>query len=82
MLVSRTVKDLVVGSGLEFDSRGIHELKGVPGAWELFALASGGAPTVPVVPEEPHVRATDRVVLATARRAPALLRLTGRIGRS
>jgi hypothetical protein len=73
MLVSRTVKDLVVGSGLEFDSRGIHELK---------ALASGGAPTVPVVPEEPHVRATDRVVLATARRAPALLRLTGRIGRS
>jgi class 3 adenylate cyclase len=36
--VSRTVKDLVAGSGLEFDDRGSHELKGVPGKWELFAV--------------------------------------------
>jgi class 3 adenylate cyclase len=36
--VSRTVKDLVAGSGLEFDERGSHELKGVPGEWELFAV--------------------------------------------
>ncbi len=35
--VSRTVKDLVAGSGLEFTSRGSHELKGVAGEWELFA---------------------------------------------
>lgn len=38
VLVSGTVKDLVVGSGFEFDDRGVHELKGVPGEWRLFAL--------------------------------------------
>jgi class 3 adenylate cyclase len=37
VLVSSTVKDLVVGSGLEFEARGTHELKGVPGDWRLFA---------------------------------------------
>jgi len=42
VLVSRTVRDLVAGSGLEFHSRGSHDLKGVPGEWELFAL--DGAP--------------------------------------
>lgn len=39
ILVSRTVPDLVVGSGLTFSPRGVHGLKGVPGQWELFALA-------------------------------------------
>jgi class 3 adenylate cyclase len=38
VLVSRTVKDLVAGSGIEFDDRGEHELKGVPGDWQLFAV--------------------------------------------
>jgi pimeloyl-ACP methyl ester carboxylesterase len=37
VLVSQTVKDLVAGSGLEFDDRGIHELKGVPGEWRVYA---------------------------------------------
>lgn len=37
VLVSRTVKDLTVGAGIEFDERGVHELKGVPDKWELFA---------------------------------------------
>jgi class 3 adenylate cyclase len=37
VLASRTVVDLVAGSGLEFDDRGEHELKGVPGTWRLFA---------------------------------------------
>jgi pimeloyl-ACP methyl ester carboxylesterase len=37
LLVSSTVKDLVVGSGIEFEGRGQHELKGVPGTWRLFA---------------------------------------------
>jgi class 3 adenylate cyclase len=36
VLVSRTVTDLVAGSGIEFEDRGEHELKGVPGAWKLF----------------------------------------------
>jgi class 3 adenylate cyclase len=38
--VSRTVKDLTAGSGLEFDARGRHELKGVPDEWELYALTA------------------------------------------
>jgi pimeloyl-ACP methyl ester carboxylesterase len=40
VLVSSTVKDLVAGSGLAFEDRGAHELRGVPGEWRLFALAS------------------------------------------
>ena len=39
VLVSKTVKDLVLGSGLAFADRGEHELKGVPGAWRLYELA-------------------------------------------
>jgi class 3 adenylate cyclase len=38
VLVSSTVKDLVVGSGIHFGDRGRHELKGVPGEWHLFAV--------------------------------------------
>ncbi len=38
VLVSSTVKDLVVGSGIEFSDRGSHELKGVPGDWRLYAV--------------------------------------------
>jgi class 3 adenylate cyclase len=41
VLVSGTLRDLVIGSGLEFEDRGAHELKGVPGEWRLFAVASG-----------------------------------------
>jgi pimeloyl-ACP methyl ester carboxylesterase len=37
VLVSRTVKDLVAGSGIEFTDRGVHELKGVPDTWDLHA---------------------------------------------
>jgi class 3 adenylate cyclase len=39
VLVSRTVKDLVAGSGLVFEDRGTHVLKGVPEAWQLYAVA-------------------------------------------
>jgi class 3 adenylate cyclase len=38
VLVSRTVTDLVTGSGIEFEDRGEHELKGVPGSWRLFSV--------------------------------------------
>jgi class 3 adenylate cyclase len=38
ILVSHTVKDLTIGSGIEFCDRGEHELKGVPGSWRLFAV--------------------------------------------
>jgi class 3 adenylate cyclase len=38
VLVSSTVKDLVAGSGIEFEDRGVHALKGVPGEWQLYAV--------------------------------------------
>jgi pimeloyl-ACP methyl ester carboxylesterase len=40
VLVSQTVKDLVAGSGIAFEERGAAELKGVPGEWRLYAVAS------------------------------------------
>jgi class 3 adenylate cyclase len=47
VLVSNTVKDLVAGSGLSCQERGVHTLKGVPGEWRLYALrdARAGAAT-------------------------------------
>jgi class 3 adenylate cyclase len=39
VLVSSTVKDLVVGSDIELTERGEHELKGVPGRWRLFSVS-------------------------------------------
>jgi class 3 adenylate cyclase len=38
VLVSSTVKDLVAGSGLSFQDRGMQRLKGIPGEWRLFAI--------------------------------------------
>jgi class 3 adenylate cyclase len=43
VLVSQTVKDLVAGSGIRFEDRGLAELKGVPGQWRLYAVASSQA---------------------------------------
>jgi pimeloyl-ACP methyl ester carboxylesterase len=43
VLVSRTVKDLVVGSGLAFADRGTHALKGVPDTWQIYAVAAQGS---------------------------------------
>jgi class 3 adenylate cyclase/pimeloyl-ACP methyl ester carboxylesterase len=39
VFVSSTVKDLVAGSGIDFEDRGEHELKGVPGSWKIYAVA-------------------------------------------
>jgi class 3 adenylate cyclase len=38
--VSRTIRDLVAGAPIRLESRGVHQLKGVPGSWEVFAVAS------------------------------------------
>ena len=43
MLASSTVKDLVVGSGIDFADRGTHALKGVPGEWQVYAVAGAGS---------------------------------------
>ena len=40
VLVSQTVRDLVAGSGLAFEQRGVAELKGVPGEWRLYAVTA------------------------------------------
>jgi class 3 adenylate cyclase len=40
VLVSRAVKDLVIGSGITFRNRGTHRIKGVPGRWRLFGVDS------------------------------------------
>jgi class 3 adenylate cyclase len=46
ILVSRTVRDLASGSQISFEDRGAHELKGVGGDWQLFAVANAGTPPV------------------------------------
>jgi len=80
VLVSQTVKDLVVGSELAFVERGVHNLKGVPGDWALYALDGGkhgGAPR----PGTPDLTADDapgwqRGLAVVAQRSP---RLTARL---
>ena len=42
--VSRTVKDLVVGSDTGFEDRGLHTLKGFEGDWQLYSVTVGGTP--------------------------------------
>ncbi|MHB8657112.1 MAG: adenylate/guanylate cyclase domain-containing protein [Solirubrobacteraceae bacterium] len=77
--VSRTVRDLVVGSGLSFVDRGTHRLKGVEGTWELASLADNKGAPIPVPPEPSAMTPADRLVLRAARRAPGLLRRLGRL---
>jgi class 3 adenylate cyclase len=42
ILCSRTVKDLVAGSGLAFADRGGHRLRGIPDEWQLYAVEPAG----------------------------------------
>ncbi len=78
VLVSRTVRDLVTGSGIALQPRGAHELKGVPGSWELFAVGAETDP-LPAPDQTRELRPSDRVVLLAARRAPGLLRAASRM---
>jgi class 3 adenylate cyclase len=82
VLVSGTVKDLVVGSEMAFEDRGEHELKGVPGRWRVYALADASAEQSrarPLDAAAEHMRASDRVVVSLARRAPRALRFGARL---
>src|SRR5262249_3377411 len=45
VVVSRTVKDAVIGSGFVFEDAGEHALKGVPGAWQLYRVLEPSGPT-------------------------------------
>ena len=88
ILVSRTVRDLVVGSGTGFDDRGSFELRGVPGMWELLAVDRDGAPAGSAEAElvskptpEPRsaLRRSDRAVEVMAKRTPWILRGMSRL---
>jgi hypothetical protein len=80
VLVSRTVRDLVAGSGLTFASKGEQQLKGIPGSWELFAVTHAGEQPEDLPQEESMQTATDKMVLQTARTAPAFVRAAVRLG--
>jgi class 3 adenylate cyclase len=83
ILVSGTVRDLVVGSGTGFEDRGSVELRGVPGTWQLLAVdrhgPRAGSPeeelvSMPTPGRRTAMRRSDRAVEAIARRAPWILR--------
>jgi class 3 adenylate cyclase len=80
VLVSRTVKDLVVGSSLRLSDRGVHSLKGVPGEWGLFAVLSGEPVVVDATGDDPPTL-TQRVTVRTALRFPRLARPVVRFSR-
>jgi class 3 adenylate cyclase len=82
ILVSGTVKDLVVGSEIKFTPRGTHRLKGAPGEWALFEVDDdtkprGNVPAAELAPLAPDLN--QRMVTALARRAPRVARAGARI---
>ncbi|MGH2864483.1 MAG: adenylate/guanylate cyclase domain-containing protein [Solirubrobacteraceae bacterium] len=79
IVVSSTVKDLVVGSGMQFSDRGEHELKGVPGAWHLYALGEQRAPRIELDGAAGYMRRSDRVAVTLARRIPRTMRLAAQL---
>ena len=88
ILVSRTVRDLVVGSGIGFEDRGSVELRGVPGAWQLLAVdrhgprpgsAEAQLASTPTPGPQAGMRPSDRAVAVMARRTPWILRGMARL---
>lgn len=79
ILVSRTVRDLVAGSGLNFTSVGTHELKGVPDTWELFAVSDAND-HLRTAPGESIQTPMDKLALRAARKTPSLARAAVRLG--
>ncbi|MFL5820686.1 MAG: adenylate/guanylate cyclase domain-containing protein [Solirubrobacteraceae bacterium] len=72
VVVSSTVRDLVAGSGIDFVERGTEVLKGVPGEWRLYSVAGPASSVASAKPiaDTRGDRASDRVGVAMARRAP------------
>jgi class 3 adenylate cyclase len=88
ILVSRTVRDLVVGSGTGFEDRGGVELRGVPGTWQLLAVDRHGPPagsaeaelaSIPTPGPRTAMRRSDRAVAVMAKRTPWILRGMARV---
>jgi class 3 adenylate cyclase len=83
VLVTSTVRDLVIGSDLHFTDRGRHALKGVPGEWQLLA-AVGEAPAAVAEPIPTSMRAptvTGRAMDVMAVKTPRLARAGARLSR-
>ena len=76
-VVSSTVAELVIGSGLCFEGRGEHELKGVPGRWRLMAVTDEVEPT-PMRATPMPLRPSDQVLGRVARRFPGAVRAATR----
>ncbi|WNG93103.1 adenylate/guanylate cyclase domain-containing protein [Mycobacterium sp. ITM-2016-00318] len=81
VLVSGTVRDLVLGSGIDFADRGHHVLKGVPGEWHLFAVEGTSVP-LPLADDRASSSLAERALYSTGRRAPAVGRAFNRIIRT
>jgi class 3 adenylate cyclase len=83
VLVSSTVRDLLLGSQVRFVDRGTTELKGIPGDWRLFAVETEGhqEDRSEAIRRERdlHLRASDRAAIGFARRAPGLARAGARV---
>jgi class 3 adenylate cyclase len=88
ILVSSTVRDLVVGSGTGFEDRGSVELRGVPGTWQLLAVdrrgpragsAEAELTSAPTPGPRTAMRRSDRAVAVMAKRTPWLLRGMARL---
>lgn len=79
IVVSSTVKELVIGSGMQFTDRGEHELKGVPGVWRLYTLGQERAPRVRLDGAASYMRRSDRLAVSLARRMPRAMRLGARL---
>ena len=74
VLVSRTAKELVIGSDVALAHHATRRLKGVPGEWSLFAVLDGGSRPAAVPARRDQLRLGDTVGLALARRTPRALR--------
>jgi class 3 adenylate cyclase/pimeloyl-ACP methyl ester carboxylesterase len=78
VVVSRTVRDMVVGSGLEFERIGKKRLDGVPGVWDLYRFDHARSPrNIPVM--ESLQTPMDKVAVQAARRAPRFTRALARL---
>jgi class 3 adenylate cyclase len=80
VLVSSTVAELVMGSGLCFTERGTHELKGVPGRWRLMAVSHEAMPQ-PLPAAALPARPGDRMLERVARNFPGAIRAATRVTR-
>ena len=91
ILVSSTVRDLVVGSGTGFQDRGTVELRGVPGTWQLLAVdrhgprkgsAEAELASTPTPGPRTAMRRSDRALAVMARRTPWIMRGMARLSQA